>query len=147
MLAAVEISRRVVVRRPRLLYADLLAALLVAWAVPPQALLSLPLLPRLEVAMIITFAPVFLANMVFSQRFRDAADSTATFGANLLGAMVGGILEYTSLIVGYRSLLIVVAALYGLAFVTGTANLRTRLPAIIGISRQARQPSPSGSGH
>jgi hypothetical protein len=39
------------------------------------------------------------------------------FGANLLGAMVGGVLEYGALVVGYRALLIVVAALYLLAFV------------------------------
>jgi len=37
---------------------------------------------------------------------------------NLLGAMVGGALEYVALITGYRFLLIVIAVLYGLAFVT-----------------------------
>ena len=35
VFAAVEVSRHVVVRRPALLYAALLAALVVAWAVPP----------------------------------------------------------------------------------------------------------------
>ncbi len=40
----------------------------------------------------------------------------AAFGANLLGAMVGGLLEDVSLLTGYRRLLILVAALYGLAF-------------------------------
>jgi hypothetical protein len=39
------------------------------------------------------------------------------FGANLLGAMVGGLLEYGALLVGYRALLLVVAGLYSLAFV------------------------------
>ena len=145
VLAAVEVSRHVTVRRPRLLYGVLLAGLTVAWAVAPEALLSLSLLPRFVVAVVITFMPIFLANMVFSQRFRDVADSTGAFGANLLGAMAGGILEYTSLIVGYRSLLIVVAVLYGLAFVTGLENLRARPPALIGILK-ARQPSPSSSG-
>ena len=33
--------------------------------------------------------------------------------------MVGGTLEYLSLITGYQFLLIVTAVLYGLAFVTG----------------------------
>jgi hypothetical protein len=42
--------------------------------------------------------------------------STAAFAANLLGAMVGGVLEYGAIIVGYRNLLIVVAFLYGMAF-------------------------------
>ena len=88
--------------------------------------------------MIIAFAPIFLANMVFSQRFRDTGDSTTAFGANLLGAMIGGILEYASLIVGYRWLLVLVALLYGLAFITGRRHLRIAAPTA------ARTPQPAG---
>ena len=124
VLAAVEVSRHVIFRRPALLYLALLAALIVAWAIPPSSLLSLSPLPRFVVAVIIAFAPIFLANMVFAQRFRDTGDSGTAFGANLLGAMVGGILEYASLIVGYRWLLVLVALLYGLAFITGRRHLR-----------------------
>jgi hypothetical protein len=57
-----------------------------------------------------------LANLVFAKRFRDVAASNLAFGANLLGAMVGGVLEYVSLITGYRVLLILVGALYAAAF-------------------------------
>ena len=42
------------------------------------------------------------------------------FASNLLGAMVGGALEYLALLTGYRSLLIVVAALYVLAYLLAT---------------------------
>jgi len=59
-----------------------------------------------------------VANLVFAQRFRGTGDSSLAFGANLLGSMVGGVLEYMSLIFGYRWLLVMVAALYGLAFLT-----------------------------
>jgi hypothetical protein len=129
VFAAVEVSRHVVVRRPALLYAALLAALIVAWAVPPSSLLSLSALPRFFTAVVIAFAPIFLANMVFAQRFRDTGDTGTAFGANLLGAMVGGVLEYASLIVGYRWLLVFVALLYGLAFLTGRRHLRIAGPA------------------
>ena len=129
VFAAVEVSRHVIIRRPALLYAALLAALIVAWAVPPSSLLSLSPLPRFFTAVIIAFAPIFLANMVFAQRFRDTADTGTAFGANLLGAMVGGVLEYASLIVGYRWLLVFVALLYGLAFLTGRRHLRIAGPA------------------
>ena len=134
VLAAVEVSRHVVVRRPALLYAALLAALVVAWAVPPESLLTLSPLPRFAVAVVIAFAPIFVANMVFAQRFRTTGDSGTAFGANLLGAILGGVLEYLSLIAGYRWLLVVVALLYGLAFITGRGHLRA-------VSREA----PSGS--
>jgi hypothetical protein len=38
--------------------------------------------------------------------------------------MVGGALEYLALIAGYRFLLLLVAVLYGLAFLTGRRHLR-----------------------
>jgi hypothetical protein len=114
--AAVELARRVRLPKPSVLYLALLAALVVAWAIPPEKLLELSLLPRFVAATLVSFTPVFLANLVFAQRFRDVGSSTAAFGANLLGAMVGGVLEYLTLITGYRVLLIVVACLYGLAF-------------------------------
>jgi hypothetical protein len=78
---------------------------------------------RFLVAVVLAFAPIFTANLVFTQRFKDVGSSTVAFGANLLGAMVGGLLEYGSLIVGYRALLIAVAALYGLAFAFGRQHL------------------------
>ena len=56
------------------------------------------------------FAPVFLANLIFAQRFRDVGASTVAFGANLLGAMLGGVLEYLAIVTGYRTLLVLVAA-------------------------------------
>jgi hypothetical protein len=129
VFAAVEVSRHVIIRRPGLLYAALLAALIVAWAIPPSSLLSLSPLPRFFAAVVIAFAPIFLANMVFAQRFRGTEDTGTAFGANLLGAMVGGVLEYASLIVGYRWLLVFVALLYGLAFLTGWRHLRAVGPA------------------
>ncbi len=79
--------------------------------------------------MTLAFLPIFMANLVFTQRFKSTASSATAFGANLLGAMVGGLLEYASLIVGYRSLLFLVAALYGIAFLTGRKYLGVPVPA------------------
>ena len=118
VLLAVEVARRVTLPPAKLLYLLLTAALVIAWLVPPETLLAMPFLPRLAAAIGIAFAPVFLANLVFAQRFRDVGSSTVAFGANLLGAMVGGLLEYAALITGYRALLVVVFVLYLLAFLT-----------------------------
>jgi hypothetical protein len=128
VLAAVELSRRVVIRQPAWLYLGLLVVLAIAWAVPASALLGLPSAPRFVLAVLLSFTPIFLANLVFAQRFREVGDSTVAFGANLLGAMVGGVLEYTSLIFGYRWLLVLVAVLYGLAFLTGRQLVARRVP-------------------
>jgi SAM-dependent methyltransferase len=124
VLAAVEVARHVRFRRPALLYPALLVTLVIAWVVPQDTLLSLSAIPRFVAAVALAFAPIFLANLVFAERFRQVASSTIAFGANLLGAMIGGLLEYTSLITGYRALLVVAAVLYGAAFLTGRRLLR-----------------------
>jgi hypothetical protein len=123
VLAAIEFATRFTVRRPALLYAALAAGLAVTWAIRPAELLALAPGVRFAAAASLAFAPVFLANVIFAQRFRDVGASTVAFGANLLGAMVGGVLEYSSLLVGYRGLVIVVAILYGLAFLFGRKHL------------------------
>lgn len=124
VLLAIEVARRWRPRQPIRLYALLLVALAIAWFVPAHRLLELPLPPRFVVASVLAFAPVFLANLVFAERFRDVAEPATAFGANLLGAMVGGVLEYTALLVGYRALLVVAAGAYALAFLTGRRGLR-----------------------
>jgi Spermine/spermidine synthase domain len=116
---AVETARWVRLPTGPVLYAALLCALAVAWAVPQEALLGLPVVARFLAASALAFAPVYLANLVFAQRFSGVETAATAFAANLLGAMVGGALEYLSLITGYQFLLIVTAVLYGLAFVTG----------------------------
>ena len=123
VLSAVLLSKRVTFRHPARLYLLLLAGLVLAYAVPPSALLSLDFVPRFFAAITIAFLPIFMANLVFAQRFKSTSASATAFGANLLGAMFGGLLEYTSLIIGYRSLLFLVAILYGVAFLTGRNQL------------------------
>jgi len=123
VLLAIAVSKRVTFRRPVLLYGLLAASLVVAWLMPADALLDLSLVPRFLAAVTIAFFPIFTANLVFTQRFKDTGDSTTAFAANLLGAMVGGVLEYMALVTGYRMLLVVVAVLYGLAFLTGRRHL------------------------
>lgn len=126
VLAAVEVARRVRFGRPALIYGLLFAALGVAWLVPTGALITLAVPVRFVVATLLAFAPVFLANLVFAERFRETESSRTAFGANLLGAMVGGVLEYSALAVGYRMLLVLTAVLYGVAFWAGRAHLRSR---------------------
>ena len=94
-----------------MLYAALLTTIAVNWLVPGRLLLDLPVAVRLAAAVALAFTPIFLANLVFAERFRDTAKATAAFGANLLGAMLGGLAEYLALMVGYRHLLVIIAAL------------------------------------
>jgi hypothetical protein len=123
VLAAIEVSRRFTIRKPVALYGALMAALLVAWLIQPSSLLSLGVLPRFAAATVVAFLPVFFGNLIFAHRFRAVGSSVTAFGANLLGAMVGGILEYVALVEGYHILLVVIAAIYALAFLAGRRHL------------------------
>ena len=100
---------------PRLLYALLFASLGAAFLISPAALLFDPPWLRYLTATVLGFAPVFCANLVFSASFKDARRADMAFASNLLGAVVGGALEYLALITGYRALLLVVALCYALA--------------------------------
>ena len=63
------------------------------------------------------FSPVLCAGLLFSSSFKTSTSTAPDFGANLIGAMVGGVGEYLSLLTGYRFLLVLVAGCYVLAVV------------------------------
>ncbi|MEU4288549.1 spermidine synthase [Kribbella sp. NPDC026596] len=117
VLAAVEVTRKFKTPPVKIMYAILFGGLALAWIFPDEWLLSMPLGLRALVAVLIAFLPIFAANVIFAKRFTDTADGTASFGANLLGAMLGGCLEYAALIIGFDGLLIIAALLYAGAFI------------------------------
>jgi hypothetical protein len=116
VLVAIFINWRYPIRRPNLLYAMLFVSIAVAWLLPPEDLLIDPPWLRYALGVILAFAPVFFANLVFSHSFRDTRTADMAFASNLLGSMVGGALEYLALITGYQALLLLVAGLYALAW-------------------------------
>jgi hypothetical protein len=142
VLAAIEVARRRPPQRPSRLFVPLFVTVGLAWLVPPDALLSLPFAARFLAAAALGFAPVFFANLVFAERFRGVASSTVAFAANLLGAMVGGVLEYAALVTGYRTLLLLVAGLYLAAWATGRRTLSSGSPAPPGLA----QATAAGAG-
>lgn len=67
------------------------------------------------IAAIVFAIPIFFAGLLFASEFRNAESPAAALGANILGAVVGGLLENVSLIIGMKALLAVAALLYVLA--------------------------------
>ncbi len=98
------------------MYGVLFAGLALSVLVPNSWLLGLSVGPRAAIAVAVAFLPIFAANVVFAKRFAETADGPTAFGANLLGAMVGGCLEYLAILVGFHALLLVAAAIYLGAF-------------------------------
>ena len=120
VLLAILVTARARPRRPLPIQLFLGATLAVAYLVPPQSLLFDPAWLRYVVASAISFAPVFAANLVFTYSFRDTRAADTSFASNLLGATLGGALEYVALITGYQQLLLLVAALYLAALLLAT---------------------------
>ena len=112
VLLAIFINQRLRFGSPRLLYLGLFGSIALTLALSPSTLLIEPVWLRYVLAAALAFAPVFFANLVFSYSFRDTKTADMAFASNLLGAVIGGAIEYMALITGYGSLLIVVAALY-----------------------------------
>jgi hypothetical protein len=94
------------------MYAPVLASLLLLYLVPREAILSLPLVPRLLWALVIVPLPIFFAGLIFSTTFRDSRLPSALLGANLVGAMVGGFFEYLGMMTGNGVLTLLVIAAY-----------------------------------
>jgi hypothetical protein len=134
VLLAILVNSVLKVKRSRVLYVLLFAALVVAFVLPPEQLLIDPVWLRYLLAAVVAFTPVFLANLIFTFSFRDTKIADMAFASNLLGAMVGGVIEYAALVTGYRALLIAVAILYGLAWFFGT---RFRVMADVGLSEDS----------
>jgi SAM-dependent methyltransferase len=84
-----------------------------------------------SLAALIFAIPVFFAGLLFASEFRSAESPAAALGANMLGAVVGGLLENLSLIVGMKALLIIAGLLYCLAAVgfPGLTSPRGNRPA------------------
>jgi spermidine synthase len=95
-----------------------------------------------SIATVVFAIPVFLAGILFASEFRVTRSPSAALGANMLGAVAGGLLENLSLIFGMRALLLVAMALYFLAGIGLRVGARERLPA----SEQSRELSESAAG-
>lgn len=115
VLVAVRVNTLFRVRRIWIFYVLLFGMLVLNLSVRPESLLFANVFVRYLVASVLAFAPVFLANVIFSHSFRDTETADIAFASNLLGIMTGGMLEYLSMLVGYHALLWLVIAFYSLA--------------------------------
>jgi hypothetical protein len=117
VLIAVLVNARMTFRRIWIFYLLLFGMLALNLVVRPEALLLQNAIARYVIASCLIFAPVFLANVIFSNSFRETELADVAFASNLLGIMLGGMLEYFSMLVGYHMLLIAVIAFYFVAMV------------------------------
>jgi SAM-dependent methyltransferase len=101
-----------------------LAAFLVAGAfVPLDAFLNGGLLWRYVAPCFLALSPVLFAGVIFARSFRNAPRPELAIGSNIAGAVVGGLAEAVSMLLGFQHLLLVALALYLLSAWTPRAQL------------------------
>jgi hypothetical protein len=67
------------------------------------------------VAVAVFSIPVVFAGILFASQFRAVESQSAALGANLLGAVAGGLMENLSLVFGMRALLLIAMGVYAMA--------------------------------
>jgi SAM-dependent methyltransferase len=120
VLAAIGVNAWLKIPRAWPIYAAIFVALALNALLPPTALLLDPPWLRYGLAAALVFAPIFFANVAFSFSFRDSRAADMAFASNIVGAMVGGVLEWTAVLTGYQSLIAIAAFLYLAAYLLAT---------------------------
>ena len=77
-----------------------------------RLILALSFDERLLWAILVVPLPIFFAGLIFSTTFRQGSNPSSFFGANLIGAMIGGFSEYLSMIIGNQNLMFLVIGAY-----------------------------------
>jgi spermidine synthase len=93
-------------------YIALLATLALNVAIPLDSFLGLPALVRGGGAAILVLSPVFCAGVIFAVLIRGAAKPEQALAYNTAGAILGGFTETTSLLIGFKYLLVVAGIIY-----------------------------------
>jgi SAM-dependent methyltransferase len=113
-----------------LAYAGLFAALALGALVPLDAFLGLGRWIQITGAGLLVFLPILFAGIIFAVSFDRSRAPDRAFGANIAGAVCGGLAEYCSMLLGYQLLILVAVVFYGLSAGLGpwSRNSQAKLP-------------------
>jgi hypothetical protein len=76
----------------------------------------------------LAFAPVACAGIIFAASFARSRRPNRMFGANVAGALVGGLAENASMLLGFRYLILVAVGFYLLSGLGGGAKSANEPP-------------------
>jgi hypothetical protein len=106
-------------------YAGLFLSLIVSALVPMDYFLGMERTPQIAGSSLLAFVPILFAGVIFAVSFSKTDAPDLAFGANIAGAMFGGLAEYSSMLLGFQYLLFVAVAIYAASLV-GILNTEPR---------------------
>ena len=122
ILAMILLANAIVIRwQPSSMtwvYCGLAGSLTLGYFFKPAVLAALPFFLKAVTGGFICSIPIFFAGILFASCFRRVTDAPSAFGANLMGALVGGILENLSMIFGIAFLNLLALGIYFLSYVS-----------------------------
>jgi hypothetical protein len=117
MLLGATIVMQLRPMRWRIAVAGLMLSLLAGYLTPIQLLVGQDVPLKLLLSALFVGLPIFFASVCFALRFRVRISPDIAFGWNLLGAVAGGLLEFSSMAIGFKALSLLAMVLYLAAFV------------------------------
>jgi spermidine synthase len=101
-----------------LAYVGIFASIAVSYSIPLQQFFFPSVWLKGLAATAVLCLPVFFAGIIFIKSFAQSRFSGEALGSNLMGAMLGGLLESVSLWTGLHSLLLLAALFYLASYLT-----------------------------
>lgn len=97
-------------------YLLLIFSIFLNWLLKPEFYLSLNRTVTVIFSSFMLSLPLFFAGIIFAASFKRTKDVSGVFAYNLLGAIIGGLCEYISMITGFSFLFIVAIIMYYLSY-------------------------------
>ncbi len=122
VLVMILLANLVAARFPGLplgaVYAALIVACLALYFVDLARFAFLPYVAKAVIIGGLTTLPMLFSGIVFIRSFAAVTGKDQALGANLMGALVGALLQSVTFVTGIKALLLMVAALYVLSLLT-----------------------------
>lgn len=93
-------------------YVCLIASLLLNSQITLDVFLGLDRIWQAAGSCLLVFTPIFFAGVIFATLFRQTQRPSRALGANIMGAMVGGLSEYSSMWMGFPNLMLLAVVFY-----------------------------------
>jgi hypothetical protein len=90
----------------------LIVSLVLCYLFPIGLVVGLPAPARLLASLLYVGLPVFFASICFALLFARRADPNLAFGWNLIGAVAGGLLEFLSMALGLKAMILLALLAY-----------------------------------
>ena len=122
VLMMILLANLIVARFPNFslmpVYASLCGICLALYFVDLARFAFLPYATKAIIVGSLTTLPMVFSGIVFIRSFASATRKDEALGANLIGALVGALLQSTTFVTGIKALLLIVLGLYIMALLT-----------------------------